>query len=130
MTILGAIGDWIAGKHERFDASGPFQLNIDTGNTFPAIVFSLFGGFWCAFGTAMIPGAGAFSVYSPDTSKDALGLQSPAFLSTLAFWFLAMALLCLIFLVCSLRINVAFVLAFATLTPSCKSRQCFMDQCD
>ncbi|THX15275.1 alpha/beta-hydrolase [Aureobasidium pullulans] len=100
VTILGAVGDWIAG------------------NTFPAIVFSLFGGFWCAFATTMIPSAGAFSVYSSDSSNTALGLQSPAFLSSLAFYFLAMALLCLIFLICSLRINVAFVMAFATLIPS------------
>ncbi|EXJ81802.1 hypothetical protein A1O1_07867 [Capronia coronata CBS 617.96] len=100
VTIVGAIGDWI------------------TGHIFPAIVFSLFGGFWCSFGTMLVPDAGAFSAYSTDPNNPAEGLTEPAFSATVAFFLMAMSFLCLIFLLASLRVNVAFCFAFAGLIPT------------
>lgn len=68
----------------------------------------------------LIPDAGAFSAYSSDPSNPAEGLSNPAFFSTVAFFLMAMSLLCFIFMLSALRINIAFCCAFAGLIPSCK----------
>ena len=44
-----------------------------------------------------------------------MGLNTVGFHSSFAFFFIAMGIMCLIYLVCSIRTNIAFVLIFFTL---------------
>ncbi|KAI9804332.1 MAG: hypothetical protein M1833_007139 [Piccolia ochrophora] len=119
------------------------------GNTFPFVVFCSFGvlsylpeglpsrpliihantsqgGFWLAFGSTLQPFYNAYGAYSPDPSKPAEGLESPAFAASfgpslnhlcmrIAFFLLFMGLLCFIYLICSLRTNIVFVVIFLSL---------------
>ncbi|KAJ6076936.1 hypothetical protein N7499_008917 [Penicillium canescens] len=100
--FLGAIGEWILG------------------NTFPAVVFFLFGGFWLAFGTAIDPTTGASAVYSPDPKVPAEGLVEPAFFATFGFFLVTLAIVVAFFTIASLRTNLVFFMVFLTLTPSGK----------
>ncbi|KAJ6072660.1 hypothetical protein N7467_010745 [Penicillium canescens] len=98
--FLGAIGEWILG------------------NTFPAVVFFLFGGFWLAFGTAIDPTTGASAVYSPDLKVPAEGLVEPAFFATFGFFLVTLAIVVAFFTIASIRTNLVFFMVFLTLTPS------------
>ncbi|KAL4874800.1 GPR1/FUN34/yaaH family-domain-containing protein [Aspergillus karnatakaensis] len=116
-------------------------LEFILGNTFPCVVFGTIGGFWFAFAATMIPSFNAAAPYSPDGST-AAGLSSPDFLNTygpspallshpptlpfplpsqpnqilpIAFLFLTMSLLMLIFLVCATRTNAVYTLIFLCL---------------
>ncbi|SPJ79806.1 related to Y.lipolytica GPR1 protein and Fun34p [Fusarium torulosum] len=98
LLVMGGIGEWILG------------------NTFPSTVFFTFGGFWLAFGTTIIPGSGAYSTYST-TGTAADGLSEPSFYSTFAFFLVAMAILCTIYSVASIRTNIALFVIFVLLVP-------------
>jgi len=98
LMILGGIGEWIIG------------------NTFPFVVFSSFGAFWMSWAGTLQPQFGAYAAYSPNPATPAAGLTSVGFQSSFAFFFLAMGLMCFIYLICSLRTNIAFFLIFLTLT--------------
>ncbi|KAJ9640832.1 hypothetical protein H2204_003121 [Knufia peltigerae] len=100
LEIVGAVLEWVLG------------------NTFPALVFSTFGGFWLTFASVMIPNFGAYAMYSTDSSDPAQGLTQPAFFATFSFFLVAMALLCCVYCVASLRTNVVFFLIFLTLIPT------------
>ncbi|KAG6990998.1 gpr1 fun34-class plasma membrane protein [Physcia stellaris] len=98
LMILGAVGEWIVG------------------NTFPFVVFGTFGSFWGAFGATLVPWYNAYGSYVTDPTVAATqngnpgnpaGLMAPAFNSSFAFF--------QIFMVCSLRTNMVFVLIFLTL---------------
>jgi uncharacterized protein len=94
-------------------------LEFVLGNTFPFIVFGSFGAFWLTLGATFTPMYNAFGAYSPHPDTDpSAGLESPVFLSTFGFIHAYMALLCIIFLVCSLRTNLIYVLIFTLLAPS------------
>lgn len=96
--IIGAILEWILG------------------NTFPAVVFSVFGSFWLAYGGLLNPSFAAFSSYAPaDAKSGAEGLQTTGFNASIAYWFLFMGLICFVFLICSLRTNIAFFIIFLSL---------------
>lgn len=58
-------------------------------------------------------------MYSTDSSDPAQGLTQPAFFATFSFFLVAMALLCCVYCVASLRTNVVFFLIFLTLIPTC-----------
>jgi len=88
LLTLGAIGEWILG------------------NTFPFVVFGSFGGFWLTFGATVKPSYAAVTAYGADTND---------FYNSYGFFFIAMGLLCLIYLVCSIRTNLAFFTIFFTL---------------
>ncbi|RSL42715.1 hypothetical protein CEP54_015386 [Fusarium duplospermum] len=89
------------------------------GNSFPSIVFCSLGCFWLSLGGVLNPSFGAFSFYAPpDAQSSAEGLATRGFNASLGFWLLAMGILALVFLVCALRTNVAFVVIFATLVPA------------
>ncbi|KAI0473564.1 hypothetical protein GGR56DRAFT_695925 [Xylariaceae sp. FL0804] len=90
-------------------------LEFFLGNTFPCVVFMSFGGFWMAYGTTLIPQFNAYQAYAPDASSAAAGLQTQGFNASFGFLTLSMMLLCLVYLVCSLRTNIAFVIVFFTL---------------
>ncbi|KAI7769202.1 hypothetical protein LZL87_011919 [Fusarium oxysporum] len=98
LLVLGGIGEWILG------------------NTFPSTVFFTFGGFWLAFGTTVVPDSGAYSTYSTDGTA-ANGLTQPQFYSTFAFFLIAMAILCTIYSIASIRTNVALFSILLLLVP-------------
>ncbi|KAH7233867.1 GPR1/FUN34/yaaH family-domain-containing protein [Fusarium redolens] len=100
LLLLGGVGGWILG------------------NTFPAVVFCQFGGFWFAYGATLVPGYGAYGAYSVDANNPAEGLKESAFFATFAFFLFAMALLCVVFFVASIRTNVLFFLIFLLLIPT------------
>lgn len=91
-------------------------LEFILGNTFTSIVFGTIGAFWFAFGTTMVPSFNAAAPYSASTTDTVAGLNEPKFLDSYGFFFLSMALLMVIFLICSTRTNVVFVLIFTSLT--------------
>ncbi|KKA20053.1 GPR1/FUN34/YaaH-class plasma membrane protein [Rasamsonia emersonii CBS 393.64] len=72
-------------------------LEFVLGNTFPCVVF------------------GTFAPYSSSGTSTMEGLTSPEFMNTYAFLFLAMDILCFIYMICATRINAVFVAIFLTL---------------
>ncbi|KAI0411431.1 GPR1/FUN34/yaaH family-domain-containing protein [Xylaria grammica] len=99
LVLLGGIGEWILG------------------NTFPATVFCLFGGFWLTFGATIVPGNGAYGIYST-SGITAEGLDEPQFYATFSFFLVAMALLCTVFTVASLRTNIVLFVLLLLLVPT------------
>jgi len=97
LMILGAVGEFILG------------------NTFPFVVFGSFGAFWLSFAATLQPFYNAWGAYATDANP-ASGLENPVFYASFAFFLLAMGLLCFIYLICSIRTNVAFFIIFLTLT--------------
>ncbi|KAH8690600.1 GPR1/FUN34/yaaH family-domain-containing protein [Talaromyces proteolyticus] len=86
-------------------------LEFVLGNTFPFVVFAGFGGFWLATAISLTPSANASGAFTSSAS----GTPSPEFYSSYAFFFVFMALLSLIFLVCGIRTNIMFEVVFMTL---------------
>ncbi|KAL8860785.1 MAG: hypothetical protein Q9178_002815 [Gyalolechia marmorata] len=106
LMILGAIGEWILG------------------NTFPFVVFGTFGAFWLTFGATLVPSFNAYGAYVTDPEVAAMmmgnpgnpaGLQVPAFNASFAFFLVFMGMICLIFMICSLRTNIVFFVIFMSL---------------
>lgn len=95
--VLGGIGEWILG------------------NTFPFVVFTSFGAFWLGYGATLVPSYGAFTNYS---TAEVQGLESVGFNVGIGFFMIAMGMLCLVYLVCSMRTNLVFFLIFFTLVPA------------
>ncbi|KAL3959721.1 hypothetical protein ACCO45_004838 [Purpureocillium lilacinum] len=86
------------------------------GTTFSAVVFSVFGTFWLAWAATLSPSFAAFSSYAgPGAESPAEGLATRGFNASLAYWFLFMGVICLVFLICSLRTNICFVIIFLSL---------------
>ncbi|KAG6001456.1 hypothetical protein E4U21_004312 [Claviceps maximensis] len=127
MGWRGAGGSGAAGIPVYFFQGGLLMfvgalLEWFLGNTFSAVVFSVFGTFWLAYAGILNPSFAAFSSYAPATSANE-GLASQGFNASIAYWFLFMGVLCFLFLICSLRTNVVFfgiflslVIAFGLLT--------------
>jgi len=91
-------------------------LEFILGNTFPFVVFSSFGAFWLTFASTLQPFYNAYGAYAPPTATSpAEGLATVGFTASFGFFLVFMGVLCLIYLICSLRTNVAFVIIFLTL---------------
>jgi succinate-acetate transporter protein len=91
-------------------------LEFILGNTFPFVVFISFGAFWCSFAATLQPFYFAYGSYAPPgAASEAEGLTTVGFTASFAFFLLFMSVLCFIYLICSLRTNVAFVVIFFTL---------------
>lgn len=108
-AVPGAVGAAGTGTYYFFGgllmivgAVGEFLL----GNTFPFVVFGSFGAFWLGFAATLQPFYNAVGAYGDDPA---------AFYSSFAFFQLAMGLLCFVYLICSFRTNIAFVIIFFTL---------------
>ncbi|KAH6891482.1 GPR1/FUN34/yaaH family-domain-containing protein [Thelonectria olida] len=98
LLLLGGIGEWILG------------------NTFPSTVFCLFGGFWFTFGATIVPGYGAYGLYST-TDAVADGLNEEQFYATFSFFLIAMGILCAVFTVASIRTNAVLFTILLLLVP-------------
>ncbi|KAM0786195.1 hypothetical protein ACM66B_007000 [Microbotryomycetes sp. NB124-2] len=90
--FIGGLGLYLAGLLEWI-----------LGNTFPATVFSTFGGFWLAF---------AFLLDPTKTIAEALGAATVDYNAGLAIYLVWWGVLVLIYLVASLRTNAVFVALF------------------
>ncbi|KAI8417221.1 hypothetical protein FOFC_03534 [Fusarium oxysporum] len=126
LMMLSGIMDWILG------------------NSYTAAVFTSFGGFFLSFGGILHPAFAAYASYAPpDAKSPAEGFVTRGFNASLAllsinelllkamscflilrmqifigFFMLAMALLSIIYLICALRTNVAFVAMFGCIVPA------------
>ncbi|KAK6080906.1 GPR1/FUN34/YaaH-class plasma membrane protein [Seiridium cupressi] len=91
-------------------------LEFFLGNTFPFVVFLSFGAFWLSYGGVLLPQFNAYAAYAPaDAASPAAGLATTGFNASFGFYTLSMALLCFVFLMCSVRTNIVFVIIFLTL---------------
>lgn len=90
-------------------------LEFILGNTFPFVVFSSFGAFWLAFAATLQPFYSAYASYAPAGQPAAAGLETVGFTASFGFFLVFMGVLCLIYLICSLRTNIVFVVIFFTL---------------
>ncbi|KAK9453430.1 GPR1/FUN34/yaaH family-domain-containing protein [Dipodascopsis uninucleata] len=90
-------------------------LEFFLGNTFSFVVFSGFGGFWLSFAATLIPSFNAVGAYSPTGDSLVLGIVTPGFQASFAFYLCFWAVVVLIMMVCSLRTNIAFFLLFVAL---------------
>ncbi|KAF5695600.1 GPR1-like protein [Fusarium denticulatum] len=98
LMLLGSIGEWILG------------------NTFPSVLFGLFGGFWFTFGSTIVPDYNAYGLYSK-TGVVADGLKEGEFYSTFSFFLISMGILCAVFAVASIRTNVVLFTILVILVP-------------
>ena len=91
-------------------------LEFVLGNTFPFVVFSSFGAFWLSFAATLQPFYYAYGLYAPaGSTSEAAGLTTVGFTASFGFFLVFMGVLCFIYLICSLRTNVVFVVIFFTL---------------
>lgn len=90
-------------------------LEFILGNTFPFVVFMSFGAFWLSFAATLQPFYYAYGSYSTDPMSEAAGLKTVGFTASFAFFLVFMGVLCFIYLICSLRTNIVFVVIFFTL---------------
>lgn len=91
-------------------------LEFILGNTFPFVVFISFGAFWCSFAATLQPFYYAYGLYAPTgAASEVEGISTVGFTASFAFFLVFMAVLCLVYLICSLRTNVVFVVIFLTL---------------
>jgi len=93
--ILGGIGEWILG------------------NTFPATVFTSFGGFWIAYAITLTPYTGTISDYALSG-----GLHGKPFNASFAFILVFMDVLVTIYCIVSVRTNLVFFMIFILLIPT------------
>jgi hypothetical protein len=78
----------------------------------------LAGAYWLALGTNFSPQYNTWGAYATDPTNAASGLKTEAFNASFGFFFLAMGLLCFIYLICSIRTNIVFVGIFTSLVPA------------
>lgn len=83
LLYAGAIGEWILG------------------NTFPAVIFFTFGGFWGTFGATLMPFYNVIKGYGDDAA---------AFYDSFAMFLIFMAVLCLFYAIAAIRTNVCLVM--------------------
>lgn len=91
-------------------------LEFLLGNSFPMVVFAVYGGFWLSFAGTLTPSFAAYATYAAEPlTNPAEGLTTKGFNSSFAFWLLFMGMITLVFLICSIRTNIAFVVLFFSL---------------
>lgn len=88
------------------------------GNTFSMVVFLSFAGFWGTYGATLTEQFDAFTTYATAGETSGTGAESPVFQAGFGFFLCFMGLLCLIYLICSLRTNLIFFTIFLVLVPS------------
>ncbi|KAK6222649.1 hypothetical protein LQW54_000830 [Pestalotiopsis sp. IQ-011] len=92
-------------------------LEFFLGNTFPCAVFLNYGAFWMSYGGTLLPQFNAYAAYAPaDATSPAAGLETTGFNASFGFFTLSLGIVTFIFLLCSVRTNVVFVIIFLSLT--------------
>jgi len=92
------------------------------GNTFPSVVFGIFGGFFISYGILVQPTMEIAASFAPPANStngltaSLAGASSPGYNLGLAMYFLVFGLLCFAFFICSFRTNAVFVFIFFCLT--------------
>jgi len=107
LQIIGAVMEWVLG------------------NTFSMCLFFTYGTFWIVAGTQNIPNFGTGIQYAPaaalsatganEFQANALGQTQAGYFATFGFYYLSLAMLTVIFAICSLRTNIVFFSALTTL---------------
>ncbi|CAD6453192.1 126057ba-d989-45a1-beb3-9f1c505d3a35 [Sclerotinia trifoliorum] len=120
MGWRGAGGNGAAGIGSYYFFGGLLMivggfLEFILGNTFPFVVFISFGAYWLTLASTLQPFYGAYALYAPAGGTAADGLETVGFNASFAFFLIFMGVLSLIYLVCSLRTNVVFVIIFFTM---------------
>ncbi|RDW62475.1 hypothetical protein BP6252_11908 [Coleophoma cylindrospora] len=121
LMVIAGIFEFILGNTFPFVVSCGFGLSSTQQASFVSVkrltiwYFSL-GGFWFTMGATLSPGFGAYAHYSSDQTQPLLGLSSPGFLASFAFYYMCMGIFCVICTVCSFRTNVANFIIFLFLT--------------
>ncbi|KAL5513529.1 hypothetical protein ACEPAH_3928 [Sanghuangporus vaninii] len=96
------------------------------GNTFPSVVFGLFGGLWVSYAILLQPSFGiaaSFATTDQATSSAtaaAAGSATPAYNDGVGFYFLVWGIICFVLFLASLRTNVAFAAIFFFLIITCE----------
>jgi succinate-acetate transporter protein len=115
LMILGSIGEWIVGNTFPFVVFGSFgkyfmlsPMNIYSTLSFP-------GAFWLGFAATLQPIYSAYGNYAPAGEAASAGLATPAFLNSYAYFFIAMGMMNLLYMILALRTNIVFVGIFAML---------------
>ncbi|ORY77008.1 GPR1/FUN34/yaaH family-domain-containing protein [Protomyces lactucae-debilis] len=93
-------------------------LEFFLGNTFAALSFSTFGGFYLSFGTLLNPDNGIAAAYANSASATETfnnGGSTTGYLSGLALYCLWWGVLDFLYFIVSLRTNVTFALVFITI---------------
>lgn len=93
-------------------------LEFFLGNTFSWVVFSSFAAYWMTYGATLTSQFDAFTNYATAQETSGSGAESPVFQGAFGFFLVFMGLLCLIYLVCSIRTNIIFFTIFLVLVPS------------
>ncbi|KAL3476643.1 GPR1/FUN34/yaaH family-domain-containing protein [Aspergillus californicus] len=92
VQVLGAIGEWIIG------------------NTFTCALFMTYGTFWIVQGTTLMPFFATGLQYAPD--GNALeGAETASYHASIAFYYVSLAVLTTIYLICSIRTNICLFTA-------------------
>lgn len=90
-------------------------LEFILGNTFPFVVFVSFGAFWLTLASTLQPFYYAYGAYAPAGQPEAAGIATTGFTASFGFFLVFMGVLCFIYLICSLRTNIVFVVIFFSL---------------
>lgn len=93
-------------------------LEFFLGNTFSFVVFASFSAYWMTYGATLTSQFDAFTNYALVGETSGSGAASPVFQAAFGFFLVFMGVLCLIYLVCSIRTNVVFFTIFLVLVPS------------
>ncbi|KAE8318307.1 GPR1/FUN34/yaaH family-domain-containing protein [Aspergillus transmontanensis] len=90
-------------------------LEFILGNTFIFVVFSSYAAFWLSLATTLTPFYAAYTAYEPSDPTNP-GFNNSYEFQTPAFFEVFMGLLCFIYLICSIRTNLCFMVIFLALT--------------
>ncbi|KAH8702205.1 plasma membrane ammonium transporter [Talaromyces proteolyticus] len=101
VQVIGAIGEWILG------------------NTFSCAVFFTYGAFWLAQGASLMPFF-AVGINYTSTGDNLLGKETTGYNATTGLYYVTLALITFVYLICSIRTNICLFLAlfFLVLTYS------------
>ncbi|OJJ57943.1 hypothetical protein ASPSYDRAFT_153100 [Aspergillus sydowii CBS 593.65] len=92
VQLIGGVGEWVIG------------------NTFSCALFFTYGTFWLVQGATLMPFFATGTNYSP-TGNSLEGQQTASYAATTAFYYVFLALLTFIYLICSIRTNLCLFTA-------------------
>lgn len=97
LQILGCVMEWILG------------------NTFSMVVFGTYGAFWLTLGTTLVPFYNAEGYFTSGKTGSTLLAGEAEYYASYGFYLCFLSLLTFIYLICSLRTNLIFVMIFLAL---------------